>query len=93
MAGPKLSARHRKTLRAVFARPTRAGVSFRRVCALLEALGGEVSHNRSGSRVRFVLGNRKATFHAPHPGDEMKKYAVEDVRDFLREAGVRPEQH
>jgi hypothetical protein len=56
---------------------------------LLRALGGEVTEGR-GSRVRFRLGNRVATFHGPHPGRVTGKATVEDVRRFLENAGIKP---
>jgi hypothetical protein len=61
-----MNAAQRKTLQAIFETPTRADVCWRRIEALVRALGGEVTEGR-GSRVRFRLGDRVATFHGPHP--------------------------
>jgi hypothetical protein len=93
---PKLSKKHRKTLAAIYQRPTLATVRIGEVIALIEALGGEVDRSRDGSRVHFdtphaETGLRKAdSFHEPHPGSEMKKYAVEAVRVHLAKQGHRP---
>jgi len=82
-----LSAQHRKTLAAVFERPTRANVRWREAVGLVRALGAEITEGR-GSRVRFALNGRRAVFHRPHPRPEMVKGAVEALRDFLTEAGA-----
>ena len=80
---------HRKTLRALFERPTRADVRWSRIEGLVSALGGEVTEGR-GSRVRFRLGDRVATIHRPHPDPTAGKATVEDVRRFLENAGIEP---
>ena len=84
-----MNSAQRKTLEAVFERPTRADVRWSSVEGLIRALGGEVTEGR-GSRVRFKLGDRVATFHGPHPRRVAGKATLEDVRLFLENAGVRP---
>ena len=84
-----LSSQHRKTLEAIYQRPTRADVRWREAIALMKALGAEITEGR-GSRVRFALNGVRAVFHEPHPRPEMVKGAVEALRDFLKEAGVSP---
>ena len=84
-----LNTAQRRTLFALFERPTRADIRWPRIEALIRALGGEVSEGR-GSRVRFRLRDRLATFHRPHPGPVTGKATVEDVRAFLENAGIRP---
>ncbi len=79
----------RKTLQAIFERPTRADVRWSKIERLVEALGGEVTEGR-GSRVRFRLGDRVATFHGPHPRRVTGKATLEDVRLFLENAGIKP---
>jgi hypothetical protein len=82
--------KHRRTLAAVFAEPTRSNVAWRDVEALLAALGAELAEGR-GSRVRVRLKGVRAVFHRPHPQPELHKSALRSVRDFLRAAGVVPE--
>jgi hypothetical protein len=79
----------RATLNAIFARPTRADVRWQAVESLIRALGGEVSE-RAGSRVAASLSGITAVFHRPHPRPETKKGALEAVRQFLTNAGVKP---
>ena len=79
----------RRTLEAVFEKPTRIDVRWSKVEGLIRALGGEVSEGR-GSRVRFRLERLVATFHRPHPGPTAGKGTLEDVRCFLQNAGIEP---
>ena len=43
----------------------------------------------SGSRVMFYreTDGRKILLHKPHPGDVMKRYAVRQLLDYLKESG------
>jgi hypothetical protein len=84
-----LSARHQKTLEAVFMRPERSDIPWRDIESLFEALGAELSAG-SGSRVRVALHGVRAVFHRPHPQRVTDKGAVRSVRRFLEAAGVRP---
>ena len=88
-ARPGLSSRHRKTLAAIFERPTRGDIPWRNIERLFEALGGSVATGR-GSRRRVELGNDSAVFHEPHPEKVTDKGAVVSVRGFLMNAGVEP---
>jgi hypothetical protein len=82
--------KHDRTLAAIFAEPTRANIRWDDFVALVESRGGLVE-SRGGSAFRFRLaGARPLSLHRPHPGKEMKKWAVEDARQFLREAGITP---
>jgi hypothetical protein len=80
---------HQVTLHAIFARPTRANIRWSAIESLMRALGGEISQ-REGSRVAARLNGVTAIFHRPHPRPETKKGAVDAVRQFLINAGVRP---
>lgn len=84
-----VNSRHRKTLDAVFGKPTPSTLEWVRIEALLVAVGCSVIEGR-GSRVRFAFGNHVASFHRPHPAKEAKPYQVEDARAFLELIGVKP---
>lgn len=84
-----MNARHRKTLAAIYAKPTSASVVFADIEALVKALGGAVTE-REGSRVRVDLAGQQWRCHRPHPGKEAKRYQVEEAREFLERAGVKP---
>ena len=77
------------TLKDIFLRPTKANIRWSAIESMIRALGGEVSE-RAGSRVAAKLNGVTAVFHRPHPRPETKKGAVDAVREFLTNAGVKP---
>jgi predicted RNA binding protein YcfA (HicA-like mRNA interferase family) len=81
--------KHRRTLDAIFSRPTKANVKWDNVEALLKAFGAYIEE-RKGSRVAIELNDVVAIFHRPHPEKEIDKGAVASIRRFLKEAGVEP---
>jgi hypothetical protein len=84
-----MNAKHVKTLRAVFTRPTLTGIPFSDLETLLLALGAEMREG-AGSRVVFEFRGRRWYPHRPHPGKEAKRYQVEELRALLESEGVRP---
>ena len=84
-----MNTRHRKTLLAIFARPTSPSVVFANIEALVVALGGSVAE-REGSRVRITLQGEQWRCHRPHPGKEAKRYQVEEARELLERVGIKP---
>lgn len=86
---PRLRAKHRKTLEAIFANPVRANIPWTNIESLLIACGAEISEGR-GSRARIALKGVRAVFHRPHPRKETDKGAVVAMRRFFTEAGVIP---
>ena len=89
VSSSELSAKHRKTLEAVYERPERSDIAWRDIESLFVALGGELSEG-AGSRVRVALGGVRAVFHRPHPERVTDKGAVKTVRRTLQTAGVEP---
>lgn len=84
-----MNTKHRKTLRAIFAKPTSPSIVFTDIEALLVALGGQV-HEREGSRVKITIKDEQWRCHRPHPGKEAKRYQVEEIRELLERIGVHP---
>jgi hypothetical protein len=84
-----VNSKARKTLAAVFAKPTLATIVFADIEALAKALGGTVAE-REGSRVRIELRGEVWRCHRPHPGKEAKRYQVEEFRELLSRIGVTP---
>ena len=84
-----MKAKHRKTLQAVFTKPTLPGIVFSDMEALIIALGGEVRESE-GSRVVFELNGKRLYPHRPHPGKEAKRYQVEELRELLTSQGMTP---
>jgi hypothetical protein len=83
-----MKAKHRRTLDAVFSTPTRGGIVFSDIEALIRALGGEVREGE-GSRVVFELKGKRLYLHRPHPGKEARKYQVEELREWFSRLEVR----
>ena len=73
----------------MFERPTASSIVFADIEALVKALGG-VIREREGSRVTMELNGEQWRCHRPHPGKEAKRYQVEEAREFLTQAGVKP---
>ncbi len=84
-----MRSKHRKTLQAIFQRPTSGTIVFADIESLFIALGGSVEE-REGSRVKITLNDVSWRAHRPHPGKEAKKYQVEEARELLERMGVTP---
>jgi hypothetical protein len=84
-----LASKHRKTLTALFAKPTSATIIFADIESLLLALGSDIEE-RAGSRIIIALNGKLLSCHRPHPRKEAKEYQVRDIRDFLMKAGIQP---
>jgi HicA toxin of bacterial toxin-antitoxin, len=84
-----MNSAHTKTLATIFAKPTTQSLEWRKVEALLMALGAKMAEG-AGSRVAFILNGIRVDFHRPHPGKEAKRYQVRAVCEFLQSAGVSP---
>ena len=81
--------RHRATLELTFARPVNGSIRWADIEALFVSLGAEVSE-REGSRVLVRLFGDRRVFHRPHPEPTTDKGAVEAIRKWLEEHGVKP---
>ena len=84
-----MNSRHRKTLEAVFAEPTKTNIPWANIESLLIAAGCTVQEG-SGSRVKFDHGNETFAFHRPHSRKEALRYQVKDARTLFERIGVRP---
>ena len=84
-----MNKKQRKTLTDIYEKPTRCDVSWRNIEFLFKAIGSDIFEG-AGSRVSVVFNKRVLNIHKPHPSGDMKKYAVEKVRDFLNIIGVKP---
>ena len=85
-----MNKKQRKTLETIFKKPVQAGIKWKDVEQLIIALGGEIDKNRSGSRIGIILEGKVTVFHRPHPGKEMDKGAVKNMREFLELSEVKP---
>ena len=72
----------------IFKNPVQANIFWVDIEKLFIALDAELSEGR-GSRLRVKLNGARAVFHRPHPQKTTNKGAVNSVRRFLENAGVR----
>ena len=84
-----MNTKHRKTLKAIFDKPTSASIVFSDIEALVVALGGGIVE-REGSRIKISIQGEQWRCHRPHPGKEAKRYQVEEIRELLHRIGVTP---
>ena len=84
-----MSARHRRTLEAVFRDPVSATIVWADVEKMLVHYGATIEE-REGSAVGVVLNGHPAVFHRPHPQKEAKRYAIRQLRVLLTQAGLKP---
>lgn len=84
-----MNSRQKAVLRAVLSDPVRTSIRWADVESLLRALGADLQRGK-GSGVRVELNGVRWRFHRPHPGKTCGRGRIEDVRTFLRAAGVEP---
>ncbi len=84
-----MNAKHKKTLAAIFASPIPRSLTCRDVESLLRALECEKTEG-DGSGVAYGRGGKSVAFHRPHPGKEIKRYQIKEIRGFLEDIGVKP---
>lgn len=82
--------RHRKVLHALFAHPISANIGFKEVEAVLRELGAEIEE-RGGARIAVTLKGHTVLFH--HAQHSLPKDEVVQIRRFLTDCGIAPEQY
>ncbi len=80
--------KHRKLLQLIFADPVKGNIVWKKIEALFIALGAEKDEG-NGAAVTFILNNKRADFHRPHPNKEALRYRVKAAREFLEKAGIK----
>ena len=78
-----------KLLKKLLANPTPVTFTYQDLVKMMSSFGYVTSERGSGSRVCFYHSKTKAVhyMHKPHPGNELKKYQVLQLIEFLREQG------
>ena len=82
--------RHRKILHQLFAHPISANIDFNDVQSVLKELGAAIE-DRAGARVAVTLKGHTVLFH--HANHSVPKDEVQQIRRFLIDCGVAPEQY
>lgn len=87
-----MNSKQRKTLEKIWEHPPRQDINWKSILSLIQGVGGKVVQG-SGSRVKFIVNGVRGYFHAPHKnGANMDKGAIADLKKFLENANVRPEE-
>jgi hypothetical protein len=84
-----VKSKSRKTIELIFARPMSANIKWSNIEALFRDIGAEMSE-REGSRIGVKLFGERRVFHRPHPSPNTDKGAVESIRRWLNDHGVKP---
>ena len=77
-----MNKKQQKILSRITNKPTCAYITWDEARSFFKAIGANVREGE-GSRVQIILNTRVLRLHKPHPQKELKKYAVEAIRDFL----------
>lgn len=82
-------ARAEKIIEKIKTKPTLSSIKWDELVWLLRRLGYEVL-NGNGSRRKFHNAEKDhlINLHEPHPGNELKTYAIDQVREKLEEIGL-----
>ncbi len=84
-----MNAKQKRTLEAIFSKPTKANILWADIEKLIISLGGEIKEGK-GSAGAFIFKGSVFSFHRPHPQKEAKRYQIELIRKFLlsKEVGL-----
>jgi len=80
--------KNQKTLESIFKYPTPSNIPWKDIESLFKAIGCEISEG-TGSRIRIKFKGERAVFHRPHPQTNTDKGAVNSVKRFLQNIGVK----
>ena len=86
-----MNKKHQKTLDLIFKLPIQSNVRWSDIESLFTALDCNISEGR-GSRVQVKLNGERAVFHRPHPKPEIDKGALNSVKRFLINAGIKNDE-
>jgi hypothetical protein len=84
-----MNTKQKKTLLAIFTKPTLSHIAWKDIENLMLALGSKIKEGKGSAGV-FILEKKVFPFHRPHPQKEAKRYQIEDLRKFLSERGITP---
>lgn len=83
-----MNSKHQKTLALIFKEPVSGNIRWADIEAMLIAMGAEIVEG-AGSRIGVRLFRDRRVFHRPHPSPYADKGAVANLRDWLKEHGVK----
>lgn len=83
-----MNAKNKKTLENIYKKPIPSDIFWTDIEDLFISLDAKISEGDE-YRIRVKLNNTRAVFHRPHPEKVTDKGAVNSVRRFLENAGVK----
>ena len=84
-----MNSKHRRTIESIFSSPVNGNLEWRKIESLFLGMGA-LKDEGQGSAVTFILNDKRADFHRPHPDKEALRYRVKAAREFLEKAGFKP---
>lgn len=82
-----MNKKQRKTLEKIY--QAAAPIKWSDFFSLIQHFGGETEQG-AGFRCRIWLNDRAVNLHMPHPQPEIKRYAVRQIREFLKNMEIEP---
>ncbi len=83
-----MNSKQKATLHQIFNKPVPSNIGWKAIESLFESLGATITEG-NGSRMRVMLNGKRGLFHRPHKPNT-DKGAVNSVRKFLENAGIKP---
>ncbi len=84
-----MNSKQQKILEAIFSNPVNGNIEWRKIEYLFLELGAKKDEG-NGSAVTFILNDKRADFHRPHPNTEALRYRIKAAREFFEKAGITP---
>jgi len=82
--------RHLSQLQTLFQDPISNNIHWREIESLLHHLGASIEPAH-GSRFRVQLNQKEDYLHHPHQTSTCSKQLIKQVRQFLTDAGIKPD--
>jgi len=87
-----MNSKQRKIIESLFEDPIRKNIKWTDFENLMSSLGAEINQ-RKGSKVAISLNDVNFFLDRPHPQNELKRYQIMAIRDFLINTGIVTEKH
>lgn len=90
MVVPRLNKSQLKTYTKLWKEPKVKDLRFSEVEKLMKVLGARQS--QSSANVLFEIGDERWGMHRPHPDRGLKTPYIKQIRKFLKDCGLEPEE-
>jgi hypothetical protein len=90
MSTPELNKSQLKIYTRLWKEPRTKNLKFSEVEKLMKALGAKQS--QTSANVLFEIGNERWGMHRPHPDKGLKAPYIKQIRKFLEDCNLEPEE-